>query len=98
MLIAELSTLRLEPGSRMAQLDWGPLVTGQTARRIADDADITPVLVGEDGEILHVGRRTRTVPPRMRKALNLRDRHCQGPGCTAPPEQCIPHHKRHWAD
>ena len=98
MLIAELSTLRLEPGSRMAQLDWGPLVTGQTARRIAEDADITPVLVDGEGDILHVGRRTRTVSPRMRKALNLRDRHCQAPGCDVVPELCVPHHRRHWAD
>src|SRR5215472_17149009 len=30
MLVASVETLRLEPGSRMAQLDWGPLVTGQT--------------------------------------------------------------------
>ncbi|HYW27870.1 MAG TPA: DUF222 domain-containing protein [Terriglobales bacterium] len=98
MLIAELSTLRLEAGSRMAQLDWGPRVTGQTARRIAEDADITPVLVDGEGEILHVGRRTRTVSPRMRKALNLRDRHCQAPGCDVEPERCVPHHVRHWVD
>ncbi len=97
-LVAELSTLRLEQGSRLAQLDWGPLVTGETARRIADDCSITPVLVDSDGAILHVGRSSRSVPAPMRKALNLRDRHCQAPGCTMPPELCVPHHKVHWAD
>ena len=81
--MAELATLRLEPGSRPAQLDWGPLVTGETARRIGCDAAVTQVLVGADGELLHLGRRTRSVPPRMRRALDLRDRGCQGPGCTA---------------
>src|SRR5262249_6604360 len=44
MLVAELSTLRLEPGSRLAQLDWGPLLTGESPRRIACDAAITPVI------------------------------------------------------
>src|SRR5262249_12223112 len=65
MLIAELSTLRLEPGSRMAQLDWGPLVTSESARRLADDASITPVLVDDRGEILHVGHSSRSVPRQL---------------------------------
>ena len=98
LLTAELSTLRLEPGSRLAQLDWGPLVTGETARCLADDASITPVLVDDRGEILHAGRSSRSVPRQLRKALNLRDRHCVSPGCTTPPELCVPHHRRHWAD
>lgn len=98
VVVADLATLRLEPGSRLAQLDWGSLVTGETARRIGCDANITPVLVDGNGELLHVGRRTRTVSPRMRRALNLRDGHCQGRGCGAPPEDCTPHHIRHWAD
>src|SRR5262245_11977334 len=98
MLIANIETLRLEPGSPIAQLDWGPLVTGRTARRIAEDADVTPVLVDGRGDILHVGRRTRTVSPRKRKALNLRDRHCQAPGCEVEPELCTPHHLTHWVD
>jgi Domain of unknown function (DUF222) len=98
MLVADLATLRLEPGSRLAQLDWGPLVTGQTARRIAEDASITPVLVGSDRNVLHVGCRSRAVPAPVRRALNLRDQRCQGPGCTMPPELCTPHHRVHWAD
>jgi len=97
-LVATIETLRLEPGSRLAELDWGCLVTGHTARRIAEDADITPVLVDEQGEILHVGRRTRTVSPRLRRALNLRDGGCRHPGCDAPPDECQPHHIRHVAD
>jgi len=97
-LVASVETLRLEPGSKMAQLDWGPLVTGQTARRIAEDASVTPVLVDGDGKVLHVGRRSRAVPASVRRALNLRDQHCQAPGCTMPPELCTPHHDPHWLD
>src|SRR5215470_8344571 len=98
LLVASVETLRLEPGSPMAELDWGPLVTGKTARRIAEDADLTPVLVNGGGDILHVGRRTRTVPTRVRKALNLRDRHCQAPGCEVEAERCEAHHLRYVAD
>jgi len=97
-VVAELSTLRLEPGSKLADLDWGALVTGETARRIGCDCSITPVVVDEGGEILHVGRRTRSVPAPTRRALNLRDRHCQGPGCEVPAPECSPHHIAHWAD
>src|SRR4030081_782898 len=95
--LADLATLRLEPGSRMAEMDWGHLVTGETARRIVCDAAVTPVLVGDDGEILHVGRTTRTVPAATRRALNLRDRHCQGEEgtCPVPAEECTPHHIVH---
>jgi hypothetical protein len=97
-LVAELSTLRLEPGSPLAKLDWGPLVTGETARRIAEDAVITPVLVNAQRDILHVGRRSRFVTTRQRRALNVRDGHCQAPGCDLPADQCTPHHVRHRAD
>lgn len=98
LLVADLQTLRLEPGSRLAKLDWGPLVTGHTARRIACEADVTPVLTNQQGEVLHVGRRARSLTARQRKALDLRDQRCQAPGCTATPDQCTPHHRIHWAD
>jgi len=98
MLISELSTLRLEPGSRLAELDWGPLVTGESARRIACDAAITPVIVDSDGEVLYVGNSSRSLPTRLHKALKLRDRHCQTPGCPMPADRCQAHHIRHWAD
>ena len=97
-LVARLETLRLEKGSPLAELDWGPLVSGETARRIACDASVTPVLVSSEGEILHVGRRRRTLPAATRRALNLRDRGCRWPGCTAPPQECEPHHIVHVAD
>ena len=73
-------------------------MTGCTARRLTEDADVTPVLVNGGGDVLYVGRRTRTVSPRKRTALNLRDQHCQEPGCDVEAELCIPHHLRHWAD
>jgi Domain of unknown function (DUF222) len=97
-VVATLETLRLEPGSPLATLDWGAQVTGHTARRMAEDADITPVLVNRAGEVLHVGRRKRMLTLRQRKALNLRDQRCQHPGCDRPANQCQAHHERHWFD
>ena len=97
-VVATLETLRLEPGSPLATLDWGPQVTGHTARRISEDADLTPVLVNQAGDVLHVGRRKRMLTLRQRKALNVRDQRCQYPGCDRPATQCQPHHERHFVD
>ena len=74
------------------------LVTGESACHIACDAAITPVIVDHQGQVLYVGRSSRSVSPRLHKALNLRDRHCQTQGCMMPPARCTPHHIIHWAD
>ena len=51
---------------------------------------------GSDGAVLDVGRKTRTVPPSIRRALQARDRSCRFPGCTA--RLCDAHHVEHWID
>ena len=51
--------------------------------------------VDDDGMILDVGRRTRTISPALRRALAARDRHCRFPGCAAT--RCDSHHIEHWA-
>ena len=45
--------------------------------------------------MLDVGRKTRTIPPAIRRALSARDT-CQFPGCTA--RRCDAHHVEHWVD
>ena len=49
-----------------------------------------------NGSLLDVGRKTRTIPSAIHRALVARDRHCQFPGCTA--RRCDGHHITHWAD
>src|SRR5262245_58255504 len=68
------------------------------ARRIACDASATRLQVGPGSEILSVGRATRVVPAALRKALMLRDRHCQFPGCGRPARWADAHHIEHWID
>ena len=41
---------------------------------------------------LDLGKPTETVPPWLRKAIALRDKHCGFPGCDVPPEYCHVHH------
>ena len=47
------------------------------------------------GELLDVGRRTRTISPALRRALAARDRQCRFPGCQK--RRCDAHHLEHWA-
>jgi hypothetical protein len=73
-----------------------PALAEETIRRLGCEAGLVPVL-HEGGEILSVGRKTRAVPPAIRRALRLRDRGCRFPGCTHT-RHVDAHHVRHWAD
>ena len=76
-------------------LEDGPYVSAETSRRLACDAATVRMRHGRDGRTLDVGRKTRTVPPALRRALTARDRRCRFPGCNA--RHCDAHHVRHWA-
>ena len=71
-------------------------VSPETARRMACDAATVTLRHGPGGEILDVGRRTRTISPALRRALAARDRQCRFPGCGNL--RVDAHHVRHWAD
>ena len=70
-------------------------VSAETARRIACDAGKLR-MTHRSGQILSVGRKTRTIPPPIRRALEFRDQGCRFPGCTS--QHCDAHHIVHWAD
>ncbi|HEX6310789.1 MAG TPA: DUF222 domain-containing protein [Acidimicrobiia bacterium] len=73
-------------------------LSGEAARRLACDAEITRIITGPDSRPLDVGRTTRVIPPALRRAVIARDRHCTENGCDRPPEWCEIHHIVHWAD
>ena len=86
------------------RVDWSPVtddgteLSPATARRLACDADVIPVVLGTRSEVLDVGRAHRLVTPALWRALVCRDRHCAFPGCTRPPVMGHAHHLAHWAD
>ncbi|MCW2132416.1 HNH endonuclease signature motif containing protein [Arthrobacter sp. VKM Ac-2550] len=77
---------------------FGGLVTPKTARRIACDADIIPVVLGSQGEILDVGRKHRFFNRAMRRALVARDKGCAFPDCCIPAVWAEAHHIKPWWD
>jgi len=72
-------------------------VTAETSRRIACDSALVAIKEDKDGEPLSIGRRSRSIPPPMRRALRARDKGCRFPGCTNT-RFVDGHHIKHWAD
>jgi len=76
----------------------GHILTVQELRTLACDCSLSRIVLGPEGEIIDVGRRTRVIPTAMRRAVIARDRHCTWPGCDRNPRWCDVHHLRHWGD
>jgi hypothetical protein len=63
---------RVHDQSRLAD---GPGLAPETVRRLGCDASLVRI-VERDGQPLSVGRRTRTIPPALRRALRAREEGC----------------------
>jgi hypothetical protein len=79
-----------------ARLGSGTPLRPGTARRLACDAGLLPVVLGTNSELLDVGRLHRLVTPAIRRALNIRDGGCRFPGCDRPVAWCDAHHLKSW--
>jgi hypothetical protein len=89
-------TLHVE-AHKYSHLENGPHVSAETSRRVSCDCSSCTINEDKNGEPLSVGRRSRTIPPAMRRALKNRDGGCRFPGCTNH-NFCDGHHIKHWAD
>jgi Domain of unknown function (DUF222) len=90
----DAETLRESTAGR-CEIEHGPSVPAETARRLACDASLITVTENEQGEPLDVGRKTRSIPPAIRRALKSRDNGCRFPGCTHQ-RYVDAHHVQHW--
>jgi len=96
LLITTPDALHGRPGHPPSDLDgYGP-VSSETARQICCDADVTTVVVDDDGTPLDLGRTHRLPTRKQRLAVIARDRVCVG--CGAPARRCQIHHIRWWRD
>jgi hypothetical protein len=82
-----------QPGQSV--LEDGARVSPETSQRLACDASRVVMRHDEEGRVVEIGARTRTIPPALRRALHHRDRGCRFPGCGVRFGQG--HHLRHWA-
>ena len=101
----DMNTLKAEGEGAESELAEGGNVSAETSRRLACDCGVVHWLEDGNGTALDIGRRMRSIPPAIRRALERRDGGCRFPGCTARhyvDAQSLPrfigHHIRHWAD
>ena len=76
----------------------GDLLTVETVRRLACDAQVIPVVLGSKGEVLDQGMAERLFNRAQIRHLWMRDQHCTFPGCSKPAAWTDAHHLIHWLD
>jgi hypothetical protein len=89
-------TLFDSQGAMDTFLDDGTRLSAEAFRRVSCDTALVAATDGSGGDVLTIGRRSRVVPPAIRRALWLRDRGCRFPTC-ANRRFVHGHHVRHWA-
>jgi HNH endonuclease len=77
--------------------NYGP-VGRAIAQRLACDAKVARIVMNGKTRVLELGRSTPIVSAAFRKAVKLRDRHCQHRKCRVPAKWCDVHHIVHWLD
>ncbi|HEV8439605.1 MAG TPA: DUF222 domain-containing protein [Methylomirabilota bacterium] len=82
-----------QPGQSV--LEDGARISAEISSRLACDASRVVMRHDENGHVLEIGARTRTIPPALRRALHHRDQGCRFPGCGI--RFAEGHHIRHWA-
>jgi len=103
----DMETLKANGEGATAELEEFGNIPAETARRLTCDSGIVHWLdhsneCGADGSshekhALNVGRKTRSIPPAIRRALKRRDSGCRFSGCTCS-RFVDAHHIQHWAD
>ena len=93
----EEQTLKRDGAIGRAEFEDGPHLAPETARRLSCDASLVIIIDDAEGEPLNIGRKSRTIPPALRRALKARDGGCRFPGCCQR-SFVDGHHIQHWAD
>jgi hypothetical protein len=83
-------------GQGWAEIEDGPPISSETARRLACDSRWQLVAEDTAGQALGLGRKTRQVPRWLARQLRRRDGGCRFPGCGRR-RWLHSHHLRHWA-
>jgi hypothetical protein len=97
ILHVDLETLQKQANHKHCRLDQDNWLHPNTAKRLSCDASLVTVLEDGAGKVLNIGRRSRIVPPSIKRALDVRDGQCRFPGCSCK-RYVDAHHIQHWVD
>jgi Domain of unknown function (DUF222)/HNH endonuclease len=97
---ASLDAVPGTPGAAAAGTAAAELILSRAVRLLSGPAGLaawlrTTLTAGPAAAIsqpLDIGAATEVIPPHLRRAVVLRDRHCGFPGCYRPPAACHVHH------
>jgi len=92
-----METLKVDGAGAESELEDVGCVSAETSRRLACDCSVVHWRENPTGEPLNIGRKTRTVPPAIRRAVQRRDGGCRFPGCSCT-RFVDAHHITHWTD
>ena len=93
----DIETLKEDGTGAESEIEGRGPVPAETSRRLACDCSVVHWHENKNGEPLSIGRKTRSIPPAIRRALKRRDHGCRFPGCTCN-RFVDAHHIQHWAD
>jgi len=93
----DVETLKEDGTGAEAEIEDRGHVPAETSRRMACDCSVVHWQENAQGDPLNIGRKTRSIPPAIRRALKRRDQGCRFPGCTCK-RFVDAHHIQHWAD
>ena len=93
---ADLDALIENSETGVAEIEGGPVIANETARRLSCDP-LVECVVYDHQKVLGIGRRSRLIPAWLRHQLWHRDGGCQFPGCGSR-NFVHAHHRTHWAD
>jgi Domain of unknown function (DUF222) len=79
-----------------ATIIGGETIPASQARQMACNANLIPVVLGGDGQVLDVGRAHRLATVAQWQALMVRDGGCVIAGCDASAVWCEAHHGTEW--
>ena len=89
--------VHVQAGDLEGRTELGDGISAEVSRRLLCDAGVVSMLEDEQGKTIDVGRKTRTIPAALRRALDARDGGCRFPGCTNRIFTDA-HHVEHWLD
>jgi len=82
------------PATELAYLHLGPAITPRVAKYMTCDATVR-VILEKAGAPINEGHKYRTVPDKLRRIIEDRDRGCRIPGCNGC-RWIVVHHITHW--
>ena len=94
--LIDIATLENRPGLDLdalrAEIGAGHSISQPIIEQLICDATLRRVLIDGPSQILDVGTATPLIPTAVRRAIQIRDRHCQFAGCDITWNRCDIHH------